>query len=64
MAIEGLKSMSMGNEEMSVKSKMSAYGFWCITESSGQRSESCDQSGGLVPSWDDSSMDEWPLAEL
>jgi len=64
MAMEGLKSMSIDSAEMSLKSRMSAYGFCCTTASSGQSSESRDQSGGLPPSGDDSSMDEWPLAEL
>jgi len=48
MAMEGLKSMSIDNAEMSLKSKMSVYGFCCTTASSGQSSEGRDQSAALA----------------
>lgn len=65
MAMDWLKSMSIGSDVRSEKSKSSEYDFMPPAPSLSFHIEvSWDQSGGLPPSlWDedDSSMEESPL---
>lgn len=53
--------MSIGRDVRSPKSIASVYDFILSASFSGHSAESCDQSGGLPPSCEDSSIDESPL---
>lgn len=63
MDMDGLKSISMGRDDKLPKSITSENGFVCPRSLSGQSADNWDQSGGLPPSQEDSSIDESPLPD-